>query len=357
VTNFGDADNVGYLEGNVMILGVAVPYITTTSLADGLTGTAYTESIQSDGGTAPRGNYLVSSGSLPNGLSLATNGQITGTPTATGLFTLSVTVRDSAGTPVTSAPKQLTIRIRQPQTVTIPDPSPKNYGDSPFAAGATSNVTADNFGNLGSFTSYSSSTTSVCTISSSGQITLVGAGPCTVSAVHSGNYLWDSGTGSRTFTVGTKAITVTAANKSKVVNGTDPTPSYTITVGSLVGSDAISGLTYEYSGNGHSPVSSVPNVAFPTYAITPSAVTMTGGRQSNYTISYVAGVLNVSASAAAQTIDFADPADKTYGDVPFAITATSKDGGSTPISRSCSLRRPRLSARWARRACLRASRR
>lgn len=327
-----DTDTEGILYGETKSFGIAVPVITTETLADGVVGTPYSETINATGGTGAKTNFRLNSGSLPGGLSITNPGTpdstaaLAGTPTTKGLYTLPLKVDDSAsGTPNTSAVKELTLRIREAQTITIPDPGSKSYGDAPFAANISSNVTADEIGDLGSFTSYSSSTPSVCSISSSGQVTLTGAGSCTISATHSGNGYWLTKTESRTFTVGTKAITIKAANKSKVVNGTDPTPSYTLTVGSLVGSDSISSVTYGYSGNGHTPPTSIPNVAG-TFTITPSAATMTGGRESNYTISYDTGVLTVSATAAAQTIDFADPADKTYGDAPFVITATSKDG-------------------------------
>jgi hypothetical protein len=69
--------------------------ITTTSasLATGTVGQAYNQTLSASGGTQP---YIWSAGQgLPGGLTLASNGTISGTPTASGSFTFSVQVNDS----------------------------------------------------------------------------------------------------------------------------------------------------------------------------------------------------------------------------------------------------------------------
>jgi hypothetical protein len=73
--------------------------IATTSLASGAEGTAYSASLAATGGTAPYAFSLASA--LPAGLALASNGSISGTPTATGTFSFTVTARDSEATPQT----------------------------------------------------------------------------------------------------------------------------------------------------------------------------------------------------------------------------------------------------------------
>ncbi|HUB33471.1 MAG TPA: putative Ig domain-containing protein, partial [Bryobacteraceae bacterium] len=54
--------------------------ITTSSLASGTVGTAYSASLAASGGSGGY-SWSVTSGSLPGGLSLGTSGSITGTPT------------------------------------------------------------------------------------------------------------------------------------------------------------------------------------------------------------------------------------------------------------------------------------
>ena len=80
-------------------LTIAPPTITlpATTLADGILGAAYAASISAaTGGTAPYG-YAVTSGALPNGLTLnASTGAITGTPSALGTFNFGITATDSS---------------------------------------------------------------------------------------------------------------------------------------------------------------------------------------------------------------------------------------------------------------------
>src|SRR6266849_1637213 len=84
--------------------------ITTTLLAPGQTGQQYSSTLAATGGT-PSYTWSITSGTLPAGLSLmASSGQITGTPTATGQSSFTVQVKDSAATPAT-ATQALTITV------------------------------------------------------------------------------------------------------------------------------------------------------------------------------------------------------------------------------------------------------
>lgn len=62
-------------------------------------GIAYTYTFASTGGAAPI-TWTVTSGALPGGLTLASNGVLSGTPTTAGTFTFTVTTTDSATAPV-----------------------------------------------------------------------------------------------------------------------------------------------------------------------------------------------------------------------------------------------------------------
>ena len=72
------------------------PSITTTSLPNGIVGTAYSTQLQ---GTNVA-SWSIASGSLPAGLSVSTSGAITGTPTTAGTF--SFTIQAAADTSSTS---------------------------------------------------------------------------------------------------------------------------------------------------------------------------------------------------------------------------------------------------------------
>lgn len=80
-------------------LTIAPPTISlpATTLADGTLGAAYSATITAaSGGTAPY-SYAVTAGALPGGLTLNTStGAISGTPTAHGTFSFTVTATDSS---------------------------------------------------------------------------------------------------------------------------------------------------------------------------------------------------------------------------------------------------------------------
>jgi hypothetical protein len=87
--------------------------ITSTSVPVGFQGVAYTTTINGNGGSPP---YAWSLGSISDGLVInSTTGVISGTPTATGQFTLNVTVTDTNTTQVT---KGFTLNVLAPLTIT-----------------------------------------------------------------------------------------------------------------------------------------------------------------------------------------------------------------------------------------------
>lgn len=93
-------------------LAVAPPGVTLTAtpLPSGVLGVAYVGGVASTGG-APPVSYTLTTGVLPPGLSLdSATGAIAGTPTASGVFDLSITARDSAPSS-TSDTKQYSLAI------------------------------------------------------------------------------------------------------------------------------------------------------------------------------------------------------------------------------------------------------
>ncbi|MGE0884374.1 MAG: putative Ig domain-containing protein [Blastocatellales bacterium] len=66
------------------------------SLPEGTVGAVYNQTVTATGGTAPYA-FTVSAGTLPNGLSLAANGALTGTPNTSGGFNFTVKVTDTNG--------------------------------------------------------------------------------------------------------------------------------------------------------------------------------------------------------------------------------------------------------------------
>ena len=89
-------------------------------VAAGTNGLSYAYVLSAFGGAAPY-VWTITSGSLPQGLTLSTTGIISGTPTATGSFPFTAVVTDSAAQ---TATKQYTLQIQAaPPGLTIPPAS------------------------------------------------------------------------------------------------------------------------------------------------------------------------------------------------------------------------------------------
>jgi hypothetical protein len=90
--------------------------ILTTSLPNAIKGVAYDVLLRGSGGVPP---YKWSSPSLlPPGLQLTSAGEIKGTPTQLGTFTLNISLTDSQGTTPATAKLSLTITQASPPVIT-----------------------------------------------------------------------------------------------------------------------------------------------------------------------------------------------------------------------------------------------
>ena len=99
---------------NGVVTGINLPAdvaVTTTLLPNGRLKDAYLQTVTATGGVGTL-TFTVSAGALPPGLTLASDGTISGVPTASGLFTFTVTATDS-GTPASVGNQALQILINK----------------------------------------------------------------------------------------------------------------------------------------------------------------------------------------------------------------------------------------------------
>ncbi|HEV2083091.1 MAG TPA: IPT/TIG domain-containing protein [Brevundimonas sp.] len=108
-------------------LNVGAPTITLTptTVPDATAGIAYSQTLTASGGAAPYA-YAVTAGALPAGLSLSTGGVLSGTPTAGGAFTFSVTATDSStgGAAPFTATRVYSLTVQAPTIVVSPNTLP-----------------------------------------------------------------------------------------------------------------------------------------------------------------------------------------------------------------------------------------
>ena len=191
----------------------------------------------------------------------------------------------------------------------------KTYGDADFSNIATSQNTTQPI-------NYSSSNTSIATISSAGLIHIVGAGTTNITASQLGDGVYTDTSITRSFTVDKANLTITASNITRNEGVANPL------------------LTATYSGfvNGeNSSVLLTPAVITTTATQSSPAgtypISVSGATAANYNITFVNGTLTVQAVAGAFTFN-AIP-NKTYGDADFSSAAASQNT-SQPILYSSS---------------------
>lgn len=91
-------DDAGFTATASYTVVIAAPTIAIApgSLAAGVRGSSYTQTLTASGGTAPY-TFALTGGTLPTGMSLGSNGVLSGTPTADGDFDFTVAATDADG--------------------------------------------------------------------------------------------------------------------------------------------------------------------------------------------------------------------------------------------------------------------
>jgi hypothetical protein len=299
------------------------PTIGAATAGDGQVSVAFS-APGSNGGAAITG-YTVTSN--PGGISAGGFGFTTSPIAVTGLtngtaYTFTVTATNAIGTSVASG-ASASATPKGDQTITFPNPGAQNFGTTPDlgpTASASSTLAV----------SFSSSTTGVCTITSTGTLTFVTAGSCSIDADQAGNSAWNAATTvSRTFTV--NAIVPGAPTIGTATAGdTEATVTFTAPVSTGGAAIIASGYT----------VTASPGGATATGSSSPVTVTgLTNGLAYTFTVTATNSAGEGAASAASnsvtpaapQTITFNNPGTQNFGTTP-TLTATSSAGGGYVVT-------------------------
>ncbi|GHD20829.1 hemagglutinin [Tianweitania populi] len=111
-------DANGFAGSQAFTLDVSAPAIILApgSLPSATGSAAYAQTISASGGLAPY-SFTVTAGTLPQGLALAANGVLSGTPTVSGSFAFTVTATDHGNF---TASQAYTLRVDAPQVAVTP---------------------------------------------------------------------------------------------------------------------------------------------------------------------------------------------------------------------------------------------
>ncbi len=92
-------------------INIALPvlWVTTTSLPDARVGSTYSATLAATGGVQPY-SWSLTGGSLPSGVTLAADGTLSGTPSVSGDYSVTLQVTDSSSSPQT-ATSTLILRV------------------------------------------------------------------------------------------------------------------------------------------------------------------------------------------------------------------------------------------------------
>ena len=174
LTNNGTIVNTGgTLNGEPGGIIVTAPAITTESLPEGTVNQLYSATLEVTGNNI---TWSLDSGTLPDGLTLDSNGTIAGTPTAAGTSTFTVTATNDAG----SASKEYTLTIKAVSVTSL-----KLNKDSltlQERGSDTLTATVDPADATNQDVTWKSSDTSIATVSADGTVTAISAGTATITA-------------------------------------------------------------------------------------------------------------------------------------------------------------------------------
>ncbi len=351
--------------------------ITPTTLPNGTQGSAYSQTVSASGGTAPY-TYAISAGSLPAGLSLNTGtGVLSGTPSASGTFNLTVTATDANSATGSRAYSLLINGLAPPVAGAVSAIVAASSSNNPItlnlSGGAATSVAVASAASHGTATASGTSITYTPTAGYSGSDSF------TYTATNAGG---TSSPATVTITVSPPAVAITPTTLpngtqgtaySQTVSASGGTAPYTyaIIAGSLpaglslnTGTGVISGTpsasgsfnltltaTDANSANGSRAYSLLINGLAPPVAGAVSAIVAASSSNNPITLNLSGGTATsvAVASAASHGTATASGTSITYtptagysGSDSFTYTATNSGGTSSPATVTLTVSAPTL---------------
>jgi hypothetical protein len=294
------------------------PTIGTATAGDATASVSFTAPSSNGGSTIT--NYRVTSSGGQTATGTASPITVSGLTNGTS-YTFIVQAYNSVGWGTASAASN-SVTPQASQSITFANPGTQNFGTTP-----TLTATSDS----GLTVTFSSGTTSVCTITSGGALAFGNTGTCTINADQSGNSAYSAATTiSRSFTVaavvpGAPSIGTATAGDGQVTvtfsapstNGGATISIYTVTSspGSKTGTGGISPII----------VSGLTNSTAYTFTVTATNSAGTG---------LASAASNSATPKSAQTITFANPGAQNFGTTPTLAATTTATGLTVSFSSS-----------------------
>ena len=308
---------------------VSPPTITVspTTLSAGTEGTAYSQTLSTNGGQAPYSfSTTPTSGALPAGVSLSSGGTISGTPSTTGTFTFTVSGTDSSNPQAAFTSTTLSLSVTAPALSTT-QAVPSTTLTAGTAATFTPVTASGGYGSLSYALSGATLPTGLTFSTTTGQITgapstLLTATVFTVTAT-------DSTTPTAQTSFKTFSLTVNAAVNA--ITFAQPVDTAFTASPPTLSASATSGVAPTFSSNSASVCTVTSGGAITFVATGVCSITAVQGASGNYAAATsVTKTFNVTAGVNA--ITFAQPADTAFTASPPTLSASATSGVAPTFS-------------------------
>ncbi|MBD2757433.1 putative Ig domain-containing protein [Spirosoma validum] len=297
---------------STVISNTATVSVTNPTTTTATQGTAFSQTFSASGGVTPR-SFSLASGSLPTGLNLSTSGTLSGTPTQSGSFAITVRATDANGCSGVSAT----------YTLVVTDPTPTLAGLSaspnPVCVGSpvTFTTTVGNLTGSYAYTLTNGSSTSIAGTSSnasfSQNLTAIGSGVQSFTLLVSANGQLASASTSVTISVAPNA-TIAYMGSPFLTNGSPVNVNQTGTGGGAYSVNP-TGLSLNASTGQITPASSSPGTYTVTYTVAAS------GGCSSFTTTTVLAIQAPAPQTADVSVGMSSPASGVPGgSVSYTIT-------------------------------------